>query len=719
MPTLALPPREPIAGWKTYTRSSLSASPIVLAITRPSETYTSSLLRDSSPPITTTAAVVEPTQSPQTANHPSRTGLVVAVLFSVLALSLIILLLFYCCRQPRRQPKTWVESTSTSPSPTPFPDPVPSPAPPVGHSPDAAVHGNRSEDGSARTRGPNRNPPRSNQEDNSRPTEGIAAPEPPQLPVLNSTPLGGHTNAPLARGSFNQVPPTPPIPNLPSHGRGTTTERGENQRSQASAPSFERAPASKRKSNVQGTRSFASAVPIPPTQVEPVSNHGVASTQTQSNLHTAASTTAKTPQASSQGMNAENPSTLSTVPGRARQNVATQQAPKISRSVPLESKLGGRCERKTNGQSSKTGIPEGEMPAEKKSSQAHPDESETLVVEEPSSHTPAQSVAERSGPKSAAPTDKKSVQSSPARSETSARKDEQEQVPEDPDPRDIPKGTASIQASSRSPSSAQSSSSCKSRSSRGKKSVARSRNSAGSKNSDGSKSHKAGTSPPQLPSQEPSVRIESGEDYTAVEQDSGSARLSSPAQSARSGPSSRSRSSQARSAKEEPIDGTQEQTSVPFHQSPESTSEITTQSTSVDSTGRVFVDAPEVPDAHEPSAHQRRVIRIRLDERAPQPRLADPSGLFARPGGGRSLWTLPRLEVEDRSGLNSARPEAWRRRRAQRPARHMGNLDAEIEGVHVQGMTDEEMFARLDRLNYLAGRTGGRIMRRETARTAP
>ncbi|KAK7529833.1 uncharacterized protein J3D65DRAFT_641393 [Phyllosticta citribraziliensis] len=686
MPTLALPPRDPIAGWKTYTRSSLSASPIGLAITRPSETYTTSIPRDSSSAITTTAAVVEPTQSPQTANHPSRTGIVVAVLFSVLALFLIILLLFYCCRQTRRQPKTWTESTSTSPSPSPLPDPVPPPVPPAEHGSNAAAHPSRSDDGSARTRGPNRNPPRSNQEDDSRPTGGIAAPEPPQLPVLNSTPLVGRTNAPITRGSFNQVPPTPPIPDLPSHGRSTTTERGENQRPQASAPFVGRAPASNGKSTVQGTGSFASTVPIPPTQVDPVSNHGFASPQTHSNLHTAASTTTKTPQASSQGMNAENPSALSTVPGRARQSVATQQAPKASRSVPLESKLGGRYERKTDGQLSKTGIPGGEMPAEKKS-QADPDGSETLVVEEPSSHTPAQSVAERSGPKSAAPTDKKPVQSSPARSEISARKDEQEQVPEDPDPRDVPKGTASIQASPRSPSSTQSSSSSKGRSSRGGKSVARSRSSSGSKKSAGSKSHKAGTSPPQLPSQEPSVRTEGGEDYTAVEQDSGSARLSSPPQSARSEPSSRSRRSQARSATEEPVDGTPEQTSVPFHQSPGSTSEITTQSTSVDSTGRVFVDAPEIPDAHEPSAHQRRVIRIRLDERAPQPRgLVDPSG------------------------LHFARPAAGRRRRAQRPVRRMGNLDAEIEGVDVQEMTDEEMFARLDRLNYWAGRTGGRLV---------
>ncbi|KAK7521531.1 hypothetical protein IWZ03DRAFT_368827 [Phyllosticta citriasiana] len=692
MPTVALPPRELTAGWKTFTRSSPSASPIALAITRSFGTYTTTILRDSSAPATTSAAAVKSTQNSHSAGHPSRTGIVVAVLFSVLALFSIIVLLFYCCRQPRHPPKSWCESNSPSPPSSPLPDPVLPPAPPVRHSPRAAETSGRNDAGSAQSGGATQPPRRPNQNGGPRPTEGSSIAISPPLPA-------GQPNSPLSRSSHHPEPLVTPTPNPPAHGRSATTVQGETSRPRATTASFGRSPpASNRHSHAQEIRPVPTTAPVLPSHEASASNRGVASRQTHSDSHTAAPTATRTPRASNHGTNTGNIPALPELPvGNQQDDLVPPQAPAVPRPVPPKSESGGRHGNNTNGHSDKAVVQDGEMQADEGRPQAHPAEKEVLVVEKPSSSSPEKPDPQKPGPISATPPTRKSEQSSPARSEGSARKrDEQLRVPRPEETRDMSKATASVQGSSpRSPSSAQSKRSSRSKSSHGSKNTARSQSSSESKKSVENNAQKSATASPQNPSRAPSIRSEGSEAREAPALASPPREHPGPTHAARSQSSSRSRSSRTKSTNEEP----QEQTYAPIHQSPEAMSPMASPARSVDSTGRVFVTAPEVPEAHERAAHRRKVIKFKLDERAPQSR------------AGRSLWTIPNLEIEDRSGYHFSRPVPGRKKkkRAKRQNRPAG-LDADVGDDHVPDLDDEEMFAKLDRLNFLAGRTGGRFL---------
>ncbi|KAK8218029.1 hypothetical protein IWZ01DRAFT_491738 [Phyllosticta capitalensis] len=206
MPTVARLSREPTARWKTYVRSGSSASPTVWALTRSLDTFITTTQHNPSTPTSTSVAVVRREQSSQETGHSSRTGIVVAVLVSVLGVFLVIALPLWFCRQPRHPPNEGSKSKSPSTSLPPSPVPVPPPAPPPTHNPGAAAH---PASGDNQQFPPPPPPPTHNSGAAAHPASGDNQqfPPPPPPPIYN--PGAG---AYPASGENQQFPPPPPPP---------------------------------------------------------------------------------------------------------------------------------------------------------------------------------------------------------------------------------------------------------------------------------------------------------------------------------------------------------------------------------------------------------------------------------------------------------------------------------------------------------------------------
>ncbi|KAK8243591.1 hypothetical protein HDK90DRAFT_462518 [Phyllosticta capitalensis] len=203
MPTVALPPREPVARWKTYVRSSSSASPTVQALIRSLDTFITTTPHIPSTSTSTSAAVVRRDQG---SHETSRTGILVAVLVSVLGIFLIVALPLWFCRQPRHPPNQGSESKSSSPSLPSSPASVPPPAPPPTHNPGTAAHPAGGEKEPVPPPAP---PPTHNPGVAARPDGREYIPVPPPAPPPTHDP--GVATKP-ASGGNEPVPPSAPPP---------------------------------------------------------------------------------------------------------------------------------------------------------------------------------------------------------------------------------------------------------------------------------------------------------------------------------------------------------------------------------------------------------------------------------------------------------------------------------------------------------------------------